>query len=150
MTADPDRTETTPLTGITILTGPDKDMENGAEKLFDGDAKEKFLSADRTPLTIKTEAPIVLASYSFVTSSVQNCYPGAIPMGWTLYGGKAGEDGEVEWTEISRITSPGMTSESMVEYNFDVSSVKAYGYFKLEFDGVHPITIGELQLFARV
>ena len=135
LTEDPSRTETERYEDIHIMSPGSSESANSVSNLFDADIFTKFSAQCGTEIVISTSEPLRLASYSLTTALFSQCYPDAVPAGWTLYGGDVDDDGQTVWTEISVVEASGISADGCREYNYKVDAGEEYSLYKLVFSG---------------
>lgn len=119
----------------------------GADKLFDGNNSthwdaiwdDSIKEFGEVSVTVKTEKPIILTQYTFITSNDAERYWGAFPSTWTLYGGNSIDDCnteigtyKVEASDIENLK----TNYKEIKFTAVSDCENPFSYFKFVFGGM--------------
>ena len=131
------------------ISGTQGNTNEGYGNLFDNVQSTKYCvnpSNNKVTVTFKTASgnPLTANAYSLATANDSATTGGRLPTGWTLFGSNDNNN----WTQISKITNPGMNAVNYTGYAYGIDSPKAYTYYKIEFNTADLIQFSDLKLYG--
>lgn len=141
-------------TGLTLVSGPGRDREEGAAMVCDGRLSTKWCidSPRQMPYTIVLDAgrQASFAEYGLVTGDDTETYPDRNPVAWRV----SGSNDRQAWTVLDdQKNNRGIPAENWLECRYKLARKEPFRYYRFEFlrmAGGTRIQLSEISLHETV